>query len=241
MKIALVDDIELQLNILRDTLLASLDELGMETEQIDAFTTADTFFASFEKDKYDIIILDIYMGDVNGIDVARKIRRTDTEVALAFCTSSNEFASETYEVSAKYYLNKPISQDKVTTMLSRFNLASIDRNRSVKLPDGSRVPLRQIIYTEYNNHSVTIHINDFPARSFYMTHGEAESLLLTHKGFHVVNKGCIVNFAQVKEIAGSDFITKSGISIPIARRRFKEIENEYMKYKFACLDEEVND
>ncbi len=241
MKIALVDDIEFQLQTLKDAILSALGELGLEAEQIDAFTLPEAFLADFEKGKYDIIILDIYMGDANGIDVARQIRKTDTEVALAFCTSSNEFASETYEVAAKYYLNKPISQDKVVAMLKRFNLASIERNRSIKLPDGCRVPLQQILYTEYSNHSITVHIKDFPPRSFYMTQGEAETMLLAHKGFCVVNKGCIINFAQVKSVETNAIVMQNGTTVSVARRRFKEIENEYMKYRFDCMNAEVSD
>lgn len=46
----------------------------------------------------DLVILDIFMGGVTGMDVAREIRRSDREVKLVFCTTSNEFASESYEV-----------------------------------------------------------------------------------------------------------------------------------------------
>ncbi len=241
MKFALVDDQDYHLNMLKTALTESLTDLGLEAELIDSYTTSAAFFADFEKDKYDIILLDIYMGADNGIDIARCIRKTDTDVTLAFCTSSNEFASETYEVSAKYYLNKPVSKEKVTAMLSRFNLAQIERNRSIKLPDGFRVPLLQILYTEYNNHSVTFHISGISPRSFYMTQGEAEAILLPHKGFCVVNKGCIVNFAQVSSIETNAFAMQNGEKVQIARRRFKEIENEYMRYRFDRLSAEVSD
>ncbi len=241
MKIALVDDEEYQLNILKEAIALSFSELNIEAERIDTFSSGEDFLAGFEKGSYDFIVLDIYMGSISGIEVAQRIRRVDTDVALAFCTSSNEFASETYEVAAKYYLNKPISQDKVTKMLARFNLASIERNRSIKLPDGFRVPLRQIVYTEYNNHSVSFHILDTPPRSFYMTQGEAETMLLAHKGFCVANKGCIVNFAQVARVEAGAFVMHNGNTVPIPRRRFKEIENEYMKYRFDRLNAEVSD
>ena len=50
------------------------------------------------------VFLDIYLKDWLGIDIARKIRETDREVYLVFCTSSNGFASESYEVNARDYL-----------------------------------------------------------------------------------------------------------------------------------------
>ncbi len=241
MRIALVDDEPILLNILKDALTASLAELSIEAECVDTFGSGEDFLADFEAGKYDIIILDIYMDGMTGIDVARKIRETDTDVSLAFCTSSNEFAYETYEVEAKYYLNKPVSQEKVAAMLKRFNLASLERNRAVKMPDGSRVPLSLIIFTEYNNHNVTFHIKDIPPRSFYMTQGDAEALLLPYKGFYVTNKGCIVNFAQVKAIESGAFVMQNGENVSIARRRYKEIEAAYTKYLFDKMVKEVSD
>ncbi len=241
MRIALIDDEPCLLNILKDALSASLAELSIEAECVDTYASGEEFLAEFEKGKYDIIILDIYMTGMTGIDAARRIRELDTDVSFAFCTSSNEFASETYEVEAKYYLNKPISREKVTAMLSRFNFASIERNRSVTLSDGVRIPLRQIIYTEYNNHRVTFHIRSIPSRSFYMSHSETEAMLLKHKGFCSVNKGCIVNFAEVKSISQNTFTMKNGDIVSISRRRFKEIEGEYTRYRFDMLNEEVSD
>ncbi len=241
MKIALVDDEEYLLNKLRDAMLCSLAALHIEPDCIDTFTSGEGFLADFAQGKYDIVILDIFMDDLNGISVARRIRKLDTDVALAFCTSSNEFAGETYEVEARYYLNKPISQEKVTAMLSRFNLAKIERDRAVNLPDGSRVPLRRIIYTEYNNHKVTFHLRELPPRSFYMTQGEAEAMLLGHKNFFVVNKGCIVNLTQVESLSGGAFVMENGDTVSISRRRLKDVEGKYTKYQFQRLDSEVSD
>ncbi len=241
MKIALIDDEAYLLNMLKDALTASLSELSIEAECVDTYNSGEDFLASFEAGKYDIIILDIYMAEMTGIDVARKIRERDTEVTLAFCTSSNEFAYETYEVEAKYYLNKPVSQEKVAAMLKRFNLASLERNRAVKMPDGSRVPLCLIIFTEYNNHYVTFSFKDIPPKSYYMTQSDAEALLLGSKGFYVINKGCIVNFAQVKSILPGAFVMQNGENVPIARRRYKEIEAAYTKYLFDKMVKEVSE
>ncbi len=241
MKIALVDDEQKQLNILKDTLIAALTELGLEAENIDCFTSADKFLAIMNADKYDIIILDIYMHEVNGVDVARRIRENDEEVTLAFCTSSNEYATQSYEVDARYYLQKPISREKVAAMLRRFNLGKIERNRNIRLPDGSRVPLRHIIYAEYINHSVQFHINGHRPHIIRTTQSTIEALLRGHKGFYVINKGCIVNFAQVKSIETNAFLMQNGETVPIARRRFKDIEMAYSQYLFDKMDEEVSD
>ena len=67
---------------------------------LDDFSSGEEFFSRFTAGLYDLVVLDIFMGDLTGVDVARKIRETEHNVRLVFCTTSNDFASESYEVAA---------------------------------------------------------------------------------------------------------------------------------------------
>ncbi len=241
MNFALVDDEQLLLCSLKEKLIAVLDSIGTDTHNIDCFSDADEFISGFNAGKYDIIILDIYMDGINGIDVAKKIREKDENVTLAFCTSSNEFASQSYDVNARDYLQKPITEEKLFKMLKRFNLEKIEKCRVVRLSDGFKVPLKSILYTEYINHSVEFHIKGQPPHTVRASQGDVEALLLPHKGFFVINKGCIVNFAQVKSIEAGEFKMQNGESVPIARRRYKDAEAAYTKYIFDKMIEEMGD
>ncbi len=241
MKIALVDDEPICIEELQTALHSALATLGIAVTKIDAFSSAKDFFEVWRAGDYDIIFLDIYMDNENGIELARKIRESDTDTLLAFCTSSNEFAAETYEVRAGYYLNKPVSKEKLIAMFHRINLLNIERNRTVKLPDGYRCLLRHIIYTEYINHTVVFHLKDAEPHTIYMSHSDVEILLLQYKNFKQVNKGCIVNFAMVKRIDGSVFTMQNGENITISRRRYKEISECYTKYRFEKMNDEVDD
>ncbi len=239
MTFALIDDEQLQLNILSETLQSALDKMGIHDRKINCYSDAKTFIEHFEAGRFDIVILDIYMDDINGIDVARKIREQDENVTLAFCTSSNEFASQSYDVKASDYLQKPISEEKVLKMLTRFNLAKIERNRSILLSDGFRVTLRNIIYTEYINHSVQFHIKGQNPHIIRCSQSMIETLLTQYKGFFVINKGCIINFAQVKAIETNAFQMQNGETVSVARRRFKEIEIAYTRYIFEKMEAEM--
>ncbi len=238
MNIALVDDEALQLNTLKSMLMSALKHLGMDAD-MECHLSPQAFLAEFETGKYDIVILDIYMDGMLGIDVARSIREKDENVVLAFCTSSNDFASQSYEVNARYYLQKPITEDKIVKMLHRFQLSQIEHNRTVRLPDGFRLPLHSIVFTEYLNHSVKIHIKGQSPHTVRANQSEIEVLLLSHKGFYVINKGCIVSFAQVLSMEANAFRMQNGETVPIARRRFKELEAAYTQYIFDKMVEEV--
>ena len=160
MRIALIDDDKSILEQLSELIAKELTSIGDMTYEIHTFCSGEDFLATWQAQIYDLIVLDIYMKQhgLLGIDVARKVRETDDTVAIAFCTTSNEFAAESYEVDARYYLQKPISTSNVTKMFQRLNLENMEINRTITLANGQPVFLRKILYTEYTNHIVTFYI-----------------------------------------------------------------------------------
>ncbi len=240
MNIALIDDDPAQLRLIGSMLKTATNALGIAVRTIDTYPSPSALLETWRAGSYHILLLDIYMGEENGVTLARTLREHDPEAVLVFCTSSNEFAAESYEVGAGYYLQKPVSLEKLTAMLKRLNLSKIERNRTVRLPDGSQLLLRHILYTEYRNHSVLFHLKDAPARSVYMNHRDAEALLLHYKSFLEINKGCIVNLAGVKKHAATAFTMQNGEVLPISRRRCKEVAEAYTLYHFEQLNREVD-
>ena len=103
MKIALVDDDPRALAQLEQYLT---EQLGRETE-ISHYGSGEALLADWRPGAFELVVLDIYMGGATGMEVARRLRAGDGQVRLAFATSSNDFASESYEVGACYYLRKP--------------------------------------------------------------------------------------------------------------------------------------
>lgn len=157
MKVALVDDDYEQLEYLSKLVSNELSHLGDTLFKITKYKSGEDFLDNWEIGKFDLVILDIYMGKLTGIEVAYKIREQDEHVILAFCTSSNEYASESYDVGAKHYIRKPITPDSISKMFRRLNLDTIEKTRIVKLPDGHNVMIRNILYTEYENHVIIVY------------------------------------------------------------------------------------
>ena len=114
MRIALVDDDRAQIETLSKMVTAELSKSGYPVSKLDAFESGEAFLAKWQAGAYDIIILDIFMDKLTGVETARKIRESDHMVRLVFCTISNEFASESYEVAAQYYLHKPVGQEGIS-------------------------------------------------------------------------------------------------------------------------------
>lgn len=235
MRIAIIDDNGYEADELREYILSYV---GLNTH-IDIFSNGEEFLKNWDKYIYDLIIIDIFMDGLLGIDVARKIREVNNEVCIAFFTTSNEFASESYDVDAKYYLHKPLSAEKVKSMLDRIDLDRINRQRSVHLPDGHRLLLQEILYTEYMGRHVVIQMKNGETVTARISQGQAEELLCEYPSFMCCSKGVIVNFNHVTGLNNTTFIMSNQKLLPISRRKAKETKAAYTEFCFQKLRKEV--
>lgn len=239
MRIALVDDDKAQLELLCRLINKELDTLGDVNHKIYTFDSGESFLKDFATGSYDLVVLDIYMGELTGIEAAYRVRELDEHVLLAFCTSSNEYASESYEVGAKHYLRKPITEDGINRMFRRLDLETIEKTRIVKLPDGKNLTLRKILYTEYSNHAVTVHLQGGESHRLRTSQGAVDALLMEHGYFHSPYKGITVSFFAVDTILNDSVKLTDGTVLPITRRREKEFKTAYTKFRFDRMRKEV--
>ena len=240
MKIALVDDEITQLQNLRALLTTELQRIVRHTfHQIDSFRSGQSFLDHWEAGRYDIVILDIFMGGITGVDVAKQIRLTDPNVKLVFCSHSNEFAAESYQVNAQYYLVKPATPGSISSMLQRLNLELIQMSQSIILPDGYNLILRQILYTEYFNHVVTIHLKNNQTHRLRINHSQLEEMLSASGYICCPSKGILINFHEVSGITEDALTMSTGIVLPISRRKSKDVQAAYTKFRFQKLRSEV--
>ena len=191
MKIALVDDDPRALAQLEQYLT---EQLGRETE-ISHYGSGEALLADWRPGAFELVVLDIYMGGATGMEVARRLRAGDGQVRLAFATSSNDFASESYEVGACYYLRKPFRPEGVRAMLERLDLEALERSRRLRLPDGSQVVLRSIRYAASDGHRVTLHCKDGD-RTLRTSFAAVEPLLCAYPCFCGICRGVVVNFHE---------------------------------------------
>jgi DNA-binding LytR/AlgR family response regulator len=206
---------------------------------IDTYRSGQSFLDHWSAGQYDVIILDIFMGGITGVEVAKKIRLTDRDVKLVFCSHSNEFATESYEVNAQYYLLKPATQGSITNMLRRLNLELIQLQEFVTLPDGHDVILRDIVFTEYYNHVVTLYMKNKESYRIRTNHAIVEDLLTPCGFIHSPSKGILVNFHEVTAVSDDSFTMSEGTVLPISRRKNKEIQTAYIKFRFQKMRAEV--
>ena len=211
-----------------------MEELLGDFAEIAYFSSGEAFLESWKAENFELIILDIFMDGITGMEVAKEIRKTDPDVKIAFSTTSNEFASESYEVNACYYLHKPFGADQVKAMIDRINLAEVELRRTVKLSDGTNVVLRDIVYADCAAHITTVHSKrqDIVLRSKF---SEIEQLLCAYPYFISPTKGIVINFYEVAKQNRDSFVMSDGTHIPISRRKANEVLDGYSSFLFEKL------
>lgn len=235
MRAAVVDDRKDDRMILCRELDTALQELGYSVETIDLFADGEEFLEAFEKGRYDLIFLDIYMDGINGIQTAAQIRRTDKEVRLIFVTTSNDFAAESYALRADYYLLKPFVYGDIVKALKIIDLADYELRRTVTLPDGSICLLHEIICSEYFNHKITLHLKNRMKMKFRASQASMEDILCVHQSFVACTKGVIVNLEYVKRIEDGIVYLDEDHRVPVSRRRMAEIRKAHAAYLFEIV------
>ena len=239
MRIAIVDDLLSERNRLTEMLTNELHATHTDIHKLDTFDSAESFLSKWVPDSYDLILLDIYMGGITGVEAAHHIREKDEHVHLVFCTTSNEFASESYALGISYYLHKPYSQSDLQRMIRKVRPADYELTRYVLLPDGQKLILRTLSHTQYDNHVITLFRLQGAPLTVRMSQGAFEELVADAEFIVSCSKGLTVNLHAVQQIDGADFLLKSGLRLPISRRKFKDMQKLYDEFLFRQIRKEM--
>ena len=110
---------------------------------VESFQSTESFLFHYEDDKnYDILLLDIEMGSMDGVTLAREIRCDNERVQIVFITGYPDYIAQGYDVSALHYLMKPVSHEKLGQVLDRAAAALCKQVRTVLLPVETTGPTR---------------------------------------------------------------------------------------------------
>lgn len=234
MKIAICDDNLQELN----QISSILDTYRRENKApltYKTFQSAAELISNARKGAYNLILLDIMMPGINGMQAAHEIRTFDTGVKIVFLSSSPEFAVESYKVKAYDYILKPISKDKLFSMLD----AAIAEERismeglTVKTQSGmARILLSRLAFVEIMNKKLYFHLVDGSVQEVTSSLAAFEKKLLAHSEFVKVHRSYIVNLWQVGELGSNKLITISGKTVPISRQLYAKVREAYMKHLF---------
>lgn len=193
------------------------------TVNLSAFPSAENFlFLYEEKSDYDILLLDIEMGAMDGVALAKRLRKTNETMQIVFITGYSDYIAEGYEVAALHYLMKPVKKEKLFNVLDRA-VQKLHKNEKVLNLGISgemvRIPIYQIRYADVMGNYVTIHgATDLTVK---MTLGELEKQL--DDRFYRVGRSCIVNLTNIGRVTKTEIKLSDGTSIPLPRGAYEAL------------------
>ena len=239
MYIAVCDDQASELEAIVSLLNVWQEEHGTAL-RYKTFQSAAELLDAAEKERFTLYLLDVMMPGMSGLDAAREIRGFDTAADIVFLTSSPGFAYESYGVHALDYLLKPIGAELLFPILNRLFLRDSKPQDSLTLKCGPtliRVPFSQLVYVEAVNKHLCFNMTDGDMYEVTGSLKDYEELLLSQPGFMRVHRSYIVNIMQIQKLSPTGITTFSGKDIPIPRRRYPQIQKDYMDMLFNRREE----
>lgn len=192
-----------------------------------------------KKAQFDLYLLDIFMEEaLNGIELAKGIRRIQEEAAICFISSSDDFYREAYDLYAIQYLIKPIQEESVRQLLRKVqkSLARDSGKNIVYSWWGKKgaIPYGKVSYISSRGHTLYIYCTDGRVQE---STGKLNDLEYQLRGdtFMRCHQSFIVNMYHVEELSNTE-VTVCGEQVPVSRRYYAEVKKRYHEILFEEVD-----
>lgn len=206
------------------------------TLNCECFSDGDALLRAHTETPFDIILLDVIMPLLNGIDTAKELRMQDKSVKIVFLTSSPEFAVDSYTVKANNYLLKPVDAPALYRCLDELYADIRQKARCIIVQSSSaayRVELDSIEHIEAQNKHILFALSDGRTIESINPLYSLEGKLLLSDGFFKCHRSYIVNLYQIDTYTAKEIKMRSGCRIPISRTCHKEFEEAYFSAIFG--------
>ncbi len=171
----------------------------------------------------DLLFLDIYLEDGNGMELAKYLRNSGNEISIAFISNSMDFVLDGYMVEPLGYLIKPLERDRIAEVLLRA-YKKFERNRMVIHTPSQTVSFRldEILYLEIHDKILSIHTKNGTVL-------EAAAKLndwtgkLPQEQFVQCHRSYVVALSAISSICRYTIMLKNNEKIPVSKKRYKQV------------------
>lgn len=205
--------------------------------QIQEFHSGKDLLCKYIPGSYDIIFLDIFMNNENGVDCALELRKYDEHVNIIFLTTSPDFGVKSYDVRAVDYIIKPPTLDKLSRALGYCKITDPKNETTITVTSKQQpleIVLDQVLYADYQDRCACIHLKDFliPVSGSF---SELSKQLTTYPQFMACFKGIVVNLNQVQEVSEDCLTLKNEETLPVSRRLQRQVQQRHLSLSVGSL------
>ena len=233
MKIAICDDNTHDLDNLTQLLENYCRDQQIPIE-LSVYSSSRELLADFDKNRFPLIFLDIYMKSPDGMQTAKLLRKKNTCFHLIFTTTSLEHPLQAFSVSATDYLIKPFtyksrgeSMNKCRELLDQAAHYLVVKNKKLL----RNILIHDIYWTESRGRITILHLED--------------EIIETYLSFHELKKqvaglpfldcirGCLVNMNYIDTVLEHDFLLKNKETAPIRLRGALAVKQSYYDFLWS--------
>lgn len=232
LQIAICDDETLLLNEIQRTTEDCLEKQHV-FPVLSAYTDGNTLLYDIQDGKFfDLLLLDIEMPDISGMELARRIHALLPDALIVFVTAHYKYAVDAYELQIFRYIPKnqlkerlPHALKDAVMLLEIQNTDSYIINSQNRL---ERIPFKEILYIEKEGKNALFHTTSGTRR---IRKSLAEVFNELHsEEFYFIERGYIVNLRHVSSISRTDCILTDETHLPISQSRLAEFKKKLNRY-----------
>ena len=208
--------------------------------EIGVFENADKLLLKVREDYApDLILMDIYMKGKTGVEAAEELHKMGNKSRVLFLTTSKNHALEAFQVDAVQYLVKPVSEEKLFSMLDKqIEILDYEKQKYVTLEIDNRtyrVMVRDIVYCESQRKRQYLHMTDGTQFCVHMPMTRLEELFLPYTGIIRIGKWYIINISHVKSLDSQAVQMDNGQKLYLSRGAYQSLRKQYINYYAGVL------
>lgn len=233
LKIAAVDDMQSERELLAEKIKDYMEARWLKYELFQ-YESGEAFVTASETERFDIVFMDIFMGEMNGITCSEKLRERDMDCKLVFLTTSKDFMADGYTYNPCHYLVKPFDKGKFEQAMENCRI-----KRQVEVPylnvvsDGAplRIDTTELMYIITADRAVLIHTAGITVQGGRSFSAITEPLTKDARFLQCI-QGVLVNMDFISSVEDTVFVMKDGTRLPMAMRERKNLIKQYQNYQF---------
>ena len=224
-RIGVVDDEKMFRDRISEIVVNVLKGEQVQTE-IKKYADGTHFFEALSAgETFDILLADIQMAGMDGMELGRRIRRNSPGMYIIFITSYEEYAAESYRIEAFQYILKQDLESRLPGVIRELAYRLEEQEQEYRIVGNSveKVKLfyKNIIYLYKSKNYVT-------EEGIFRERISLESLLkeLDSKIFIPVERGYVVNMKRICRISGDTLYLEKGYQVQVSRARLTMVKQE---------------
>lgn len=228
--IGICDDEKVERDYLK-SLLAGWAKLEQVIIKVDTYISGEDFLFRYEDNKkIDILLLDIQMAKMDGVELAKHIRADNEEMQIIFITGFADFVGEGYEVSALHYLMKPVKEENLYKVLNKARQRLGVKEKALFLNvdrEHVRILLKDILYIEAQGHYVMIKTLE---QEYRVKRTLSELMDSLDESFFRCQRSFIVGVRHVVKSNRKTVFVDGGHELPLSRGLYEKLNEAIIDY-----------